>query len=505
MVPTARYGRERIRTGLAHFLLGKGLSSIGGFVYLILLARYLSLDEFAAYSVLQAFVEVFTAVTGFGLTHVILRYAPELYVQHENRVFRTFVLGSFVLRVAVLTGATAVAWLSVAEWGHVFGLKDWTSVIGLYLLVVWLRVNGHFLFQILESTLHQGLGQAAMVVSVLLRVVLVGWFLGRGELTIQVVVWIEVLAEAVGLVFLLGSVSWVLIQGKSHVGMLTWQSWWAEHHQRVLRYGIAGYLQHLAILPYGSAANRLVAGKLLDAMTLAGFGLAQSLADIIRRYLPAQLMTGLIRPVLVARYVATRNFENVASGLALVFRVNLGLLAVPAAVLLAVGPELVATLTNGKYGVEAAWLLVAMVGVLILESRRVLIDLAVQTIERNSLLVIGNVMLAASLVIAIFGVGVLGAMAIPLAAAVGLIASNAWITERLRREQFLFPLDLWVLSRAIGTIAFSAGVGKASAIQFGWVFGLVVVLFMVPIMLILTQVIDLKDIGKMKAIRMRND
>ena len=501
MTLTPRYGRERIRRGLIHFLLGKGISAVAGFAVLLLLVRELPVAEFATYSVLQAFVEVFTALTGFGLTHAALRYVPELYVQHENRVFRGFVLGVAGLRLTVLTLACLLAYMASDSLARLFGLTDWVDILQAYLAVVWVRVNGHFLFQLLESTLHQGLGQAAFVISTLFKLALIAWLAFDGTLSIERVIWSEVAAETLGLGILFIGVLRVLRAAKPAAPMQAWTEWWTRNARRVTRFGLTGYLQHLAILPYGSAPNRLVAGRFLEVTAVAAFGFAQSFADMLRGYLPAQFMVGLIRPVLMARFSTTRDFGEVARVLALIFRLNTILLGAVAAPLLAMGPVAVATLSGNKYGAEAAWLLLALIGVLVLESHRFLIALAIQTVERNGLLVIGNLALAASLVLSILLTHYLGALAIPFTAAVGLIVSNAWTSYRLGKEGFLYAFGYVDFGRVLVSVLLAALIGHTAQSVFGWVLGLVMIFITYPLLLWVAGAIRCKDFQKLRKLK----
>lgn len=480
MSPT-RYGRERIRGGLLHFLLGKGLSSIAGLGILILLVRHLSVPEFAAYSVLQSFIELFTALTGFGLTHATLRYVPELYANEENRVFRTFVVALFSIRLALLSVAILFAYWGGEAIAGLFGLDDWTNVYHAYLAVVWLRVNSHFLFQILESTLHQGLGQAAFVGTVVVKFGLITWLAWGDNLDIQSVIWVEVVSESIGLFILAFGVTRVLHTAHTDKNMQNFIAWWSANERRVLRYGFAGYLQHLAILPYGSAPNRLVAGRFLDVTGTATFGFAQSFADLFRRYLPAQLLGGVIRPVLIARYSTGGSFGEISDVLGFFFRVNTLLLGWVAAILLAVGPEFTAALSGGKYGVNAAWLLLTLVFMLVLESRRFLIELVAQAVERNGLLVAGNLILSSSMPLAILLVDMVGAQAIPIAAVIGLIISSAWITHRLGKDGFVFPFGYRPFFRIVAAVGFAALMGHVTQAWLGWQLGAAATVLVYPI------------------------
>lgn len=489
----APYGRERIRKGAIQFLLGKVLSSIAGMAVLVLLVRHLTVSEFAAYSVLQAFVYVFTAVTGFGLLHVTLRYIPELYAQHKRHTLRGFVLWTIGLRLVLLTLATIAVYGAGRQIADVFGLAGWVQVFQAYLIVVWLRVNSHFLFQILESTLHQGLGQAAFVATILLKLIFIYWLMAVNEMKLLNVVWAELTAELIGM--LIFSIGVIMVQRETRVenDSADLSSWWSGNSRRVIRYGAAGYLQQLVILPYGSAPNRLVIGHFMGAASIAAFGFAQSFIDVINRYLPAQLLGGLIRPVVVAKFATRGNFSEVTRLLAFVFRINTVLLGLLLAPLLAVGQQIVGFISNGKYGFEATLLLAAMIGVLMLDSRRYLLDMAIQAIEQYKVLIAGNLVLAASLLLAVGLMPWFAAMAIPMASAIGLLASNAWIAHRLKKVGFSFPVGFLDFFRVLGTTVVAAGLGYFFSTMLNWTIVIVIVFLLQFVLLWMTGAMREED------------
>lgn len=494
-----RYGIERIRRGLLHFLFGKGISSLAGFVYLVLLVRHLTVAEFAAYSVLQAFVYVFTALTGFGFLHATLRYIPELYAEHKQYALRGFVFWAFGLRVALLSIAAGLAYISARPICTVFGLDAWIPVFQTYLVVVWLRVNNHFLFQILESTLHQGYGQTAFVAGAWIKLILIFWTISRNEVGLENIVWLEQIAEFICmLIFLIGILA-VLKGGYGKCDAMPFAAWWSINARRVVRFGLAGYLQQLAIMPYGSAPNRLLAGRFLEAGTTAAFGFSQSVVDIVNRYLPAQLLGGLIRPVVVAKFATKNDFTEVAKPLTLVFRVNsifIGFMVVPLA---ATGRSIVDFVSNGKYGIEAALLLVAMLSVLLLESRRFLLDIAIQAVEKNKLLVAGNLALACTLLLVIGLLPWLGAMAIPFASLIGLLASNAWLNSRLKRFGYFFPIGMRDLARVIFSTLIATGLGHVLAMVITWHLAAVLSCVFFAALVWLTGAIKKEDVSMLRA------
>lgn len=504
MTVPSRYGGDRVRSAIIYFLFGKGLTSVAGLVFLLLLVRGLPVTEFAAYSILLAFVEVITAVSGFGFTHAVLRYVPELYSQHEMLVLRKFVAWTLSLRIILLSLAIIAAYYFASYLAGWFGLDEWISVLQLFLVVVWLRVNNHFLFQILESTLHQGRGQLAFILLTWLKLIFVAALISTENINIINVIWAELFAEMIGLSVFVVSVGRVIMENQEDVRLAYFSDWWRENARRVTYHGFAGYVQHLAILPYGSAPNRLVAGRFLEATTTAAFGFAQSCVDLIRRYLPAQLLAGTVRPVLVARFSASGNFAEVSDVLTFLFRINTMLLGFIAVSLLAAGEDILGFITDGKYHSEAATLLLGFVVVLILESRRFALDLMVQTAERYRLLVTANVMLALSLVLSIGLLPFLGVKAIPLAAGIGLLCSNAWVALQLKKEGFSCSIGYVDIVRIAISVAASAAVGLGIKSQWPWQLGFFMACLMYPILLLVTGALRREDWMYINKIRRGN-
>ena len=57
----------------------------------------------------------------------------------------------------------------------------------------------------------------------------------------------------------------------------------------------------------GKASNYLVIAKYMLPLEVATFGFAQTFARTIRRYMPATLLSDMIRPVFMARFAKTRD------------------------------------------------------------------------------------------------------------------------------------------------------------------------------------------------------
>ena len=457
----SRYSGERLKRGLIHFVLGKGVSAIAGMLAMMLVIRELSIEAFAAYSVLVALVEMLTTISGLGLVHALLRYVPELYNKHYQASLRQLILGSLGLRSGVLLLASLAAYALANQFAPLVGLGAAIAAYKAFLLVVVLRSTTHFLSQILESTLHQGTVQLGFTSATIARLVGMLYLLKVGDVQLIDVIWVEVASDALSFVIMLYGVVG-LVRDRSAENKDDDGSWIKANLKPITKFAIAGYLQHLAITPYGGHTNRLVGGGLLNISAMAAYGFAQSLYEYIKRYMPAQLLVGLIRPVVVARYSESRDFSVAAGLCSKVLQINILIIFGMYAVLVAGGGEALLAISAGKYGAEAMLILSVLFLVLLLETQRQQLELLVQTVERYHFLIFSNILLALSILLAVICLPLLGAVAFPAANAVGLLVANYWVQRNMQLADFRFKHDWFATIRGLVLCTLSAFVGLSA-------------------------------------------
>lgn len=439
---SSRYSGDRVRRGLAHFLLGKGVSAVCGFLAMVLVVRALSLQGFADYTVLVALIELATALSGLGLAHMLLRYVPELYEKQYRLSLRRLVYGA----VGIRTVAVVLLALVVHSWSsgvaQLIGAASGSAVVSAFLVVAVLRSTAHFLSQILESTLHQGISQTGFSLAALMRLVGMSWLVQRGDVSLIDVIYVEAAADAACALVLAGGLLKVLHREAGASAPTEADAHWMRGRLRAMvRFAAAGYAQHLVILPYGGSTNRLVAGNMLAASAVASFGFAQSLYEYLRRYLPAQLMVGLIRPVLVARWARERSFPAIAELSSQVVLINVLLVGAVLSVLAVSGREALFVISGGKYADQSLWILLGLCVVLLLETQRQQIEVLVQAVERYEELIPSNALVASSVLGAVLLLPALGALAFPVANACGLLVGNWWVRMRLRKYGYDYRPD----------------------------------------------------------------
>lgn len=462
----ARFGNVRVKRGLLHFFIGKSVSAAAGLLAMLLVVQGLSIADFAKYSVLVALVEVFTAISGFGLSHVILRYVPELYVSYQASALRFIILACFSLRSLALVCALGGAWIFsdiVSSW---IGLGGAVQAFEAFLVVVVLRSSNQFFSQILDSTLHQGTAQAAFSVISIGRCIGMLWLVDNNRVILADVIWLEAICEASAMCVMLFGIFSTLWSRQSYGDENIDEGWHYNNRRQVVRFAISAYLQHLATLPFGGNTNRIVGGIMFGNLEMASFGFSLSIYEYAKRYLPTQLLIGLIRPIVVSRYTTSRNFLVAAGLCEQALQLNLVLLVGMLAVLLECGDELLGLISGGKYVGDSVVLLCVLLVLLGLETQRMVLCLLAEMVEHYEILIPSNIFLSLSVFGGVAGYELIGAVAFPLANLLALVISNWWASYMLATMGFRYRHDwagtggslvVFVLSLCAGKLCQYAG------------------------------------------------
>lgn len=448
------YSASRISHGVAYLVGGKAITSIAGVGTFLLLVRVLPVEQFAVYSVLFALVEIVDAVTGVGLSQALSRYVPELYVGDRHAALRRLVLLAMAARIAVLAAFVGGVYALAPIVAPSIGLFDWEWALEAYLLVVLVRVTANSLFGVLESMLHQAIAQLGFGLVTILRFALLALAAARGELELSTVIRIELITDGVGCLVMFVGLLRVMPSTRGEEGDV----WLRANLRRMGEFGIKGYLQHMLILPYGGSINRLLVGGALASTEVALFGFAQSVADLLERYLPVKLLAGVIRPVLTARYVRDGRFEDLELAANLIFKVNAVVICLAAVVVFGGGETMLALVSAGKYSENSVVLLLLMCGLVLMYSLRHMLDQVSHALERNGPLIWSNAVITGSIVPGLLLLPHLGVYALPVANLFGLIVGSMLLIFRLHVEGFPYRQDWLGLARMLAAsgVAFAA-------------------------------------------------
>lgn len=457
--PRARYyGIEAIRRSFGHFVLGKGLSAASSLIVLVIIIRYLSVGEFAVYTSMHALVLMLGILSSLGVNAVLLRFLPELRAAHNNRaMYRLLAVGMFLRVMLYAIAALVLLWFTGLI-GSLLKLGEWVWLLPWYLVVGFLRVNATFTIGVLESLLWQRESQYSLAVAYLSKLAAVLAVMWNGMLTLEVFVLIECCVELLSLILLLSSavLRWRADAERSTGDASILRRDW----RRYATFGLWAFAQSLTAIFHGSAPNRLLVGYFLPVGSIAVFGTVDRLITFVRRYEPLLIFLGMVRPIFNSRFTKPDDFPRLVAMADCLFRLNLVVLLVPFILFAVAGEHVFDWLTAGKY-VEAANIFLAFYAVLILGSANPMIDVLVKLVERNKIYTFTNLVLSASICVAIPLLPRIGLWALALANSVGIIFAVTIILTYLRRVGYAITVDWSLTFRILAATAVAVALGQA--------------------------------------------
>ena len=445
MSATGFYSAARARRSLLHFLGGKVLSALTGILFLIWVVRITPSTEYGFFVALLAIMEVFYLATGFGLSTMAQRYVAEYRVRASCAAFRRFV-GTLVRRrlLAATLGAAVVvtAWPWLTSWLRLdmpLATRWW---VGLWLVV---GSSTRYLDEVLPALLLQGTSQLLSMLANLLRLLCMAGLGAAGLVTDHLVL--------VGIELGVACVAWVCGSWALHRYLLRSDgvAGGSDDHYNPVMWSVARRFFVVQLLGQAWSLNmaRLLVSRLAGAAQTAAFGFSQALVDMLRNYLPSYLLATWVRPLMVARYVATGRVEPVLDMASAVFKLSLVTLVPFVGVLSIHGDGLVRWLSNGRYGEGAGPLMAALVALLALQSLHLCLGMICATLERAAANVWATAACVGALPLAWWLWPLLGLLAVPAALGVAEMVWVVWVAASLRRAGFAVALDWPGLAKVV--------------------------------------------------------
>jgi O-antigen/teichoic acid export membrane protein len=337
-----------------------------------------------------------------------------------------------------------------------FEFDPWVDVVRWYCLVGFLRVNGTFISNALESLLWQREAQYSSAISGLLKLLLVIGAVWRGGMNLVDFVAIEIVSELVLLLVVLG---WAIVRWKSDPERdIGDPAVLHRERARYRRFGLWSYAQNLTSIGFGSAPNRLLVSYFLPINALASFGVIDRFVDFVRRYEPLRMFVGMVRPVLNSRFDGGKGFERIVSAANMLFRANLAVLIGPFVIFAVGGNTLFAWLTGGKYD-ELTLLFLGFYAVAILNSVDSIMDIIVKLLEENKIYSASNIVRSCAIGLAIPMIHRLGLWSLVIANTLSLLISFAIIFVHLRARGHCIRVDWLLIARIIAYAACAIGLG----------------------------------------------
>jgi len=467
---TFYYGAGSVRRSLKHFLVGRGVSSIGSFIAAMIIVRQLSVDEYAGYTVLSGLLLFLAMVSNLGMDRIIPRYFPVLRQAGAEHELRRFCWRLFGLQVAAISVAVVLLWFFSPFVGPRLALPKLPEMILAFGALVLSFVLSKHLTRSSQALLLNKEATTGMSLEAILKLaVLITWIALSGEVLLSEVLWIQAITAFVGAAYMM----WRLALHLRSEGDRPETEHVLDRHT-VMRMGWQNYLWALTGFHETPSMAKLLGAHLLSGPATAALGFGYAITSVLQRYLPATLLIGLIEPIVMARYSARQDFSEVMKYISIVLKLNLFILLPATFWFIFGGRPLIELVTAGKYG-DSAWLIAALMVVLMIQSHGLITLLICNALEHSELLLFSNLwswlivplMIGAALVAGLPGL-VGGGMLVA-------ILKNVYVVFRLRRLGFPYRPD-WHGIGLIVALSGTAGIlgFKAAELVFDGVIGALV-------------------------------
>jgi len=375
------YSSIAFRYNTIFFLIGKMVSALLTFVTLLWVVRLLTAKEYGVYVVFVAGMEIILAMTALGLPWVSARYLPEFRLYANGKMLMHFVWQitawiSLFLIVGALLLWPAVPWLLSSE------LAQYTDVTELCLFLLFIEGLGRYIRDsILGPLMQQRRAQISQVLRNLTFLLLISIIVSQGAVHLYHVVFAELIASALGTILALyGLIQYLQmyrdLQGKDDWQPPKWSEMW-----RIARYM---YLGNLVTQSYSPQVFIFLIQRYLGLEVAALFGFLRSLYVQATNYLPAALLSNLIRPMLVASFVGEGGMTELTRNANLVGKLSMFMLMPILIFVWLAGSELTNLLSGGKFSV-ANYYLAGLLLALIPLSQRQLLEIVAVTSEKSYL------------------------------------------------------------------------------------------------------------------------
>lgn len=471
------YSGKRFRRAIQHFLLGRTVQAIAFFTLTLWLVRLLEPTDYGAYMVLWGMVEMMVPLSSLGILEAVRRYLPELAARGAPGVLLLFVRWMTLIRLAIMiTWATLITifWSDIAVWmGFSAPQQDATLLaVGLIITVIGFR----YASEMLECLLEQRWAQLTRSLMPLGRLAGVALLVGIGGLTLERLLWVDL---AVSLCCFLLAEFFLMrkLRGLSGTG-----------DYRVSVRETATFAWHMTGVNLLRAIASAGALRILVARTLgleaAGmFAFLQQLLMIVGRYLPANLLLNIIRPMLISRYAAG-DISMVNQGVALLWKVNLLIIVASIAAVSVAGDPLIVLVSGGRFTDAGMIMLVMLLG-LGATSQGQLVGMTMQIFPYTSQLRYFSILFVLIPLVAIVGSGW------ELIGVVSGVSLSAWLINNLTlfwlsHQVGRIDLDWSGTLRGLGLAVLLSAVGWVIEREFGswWALSLVLLAYGSGLMLV---------------------
>lgn len=291
---------DKTRTSTIFVLPAQLLSKVLGLLYVVLLARGLTVDDYGIYNFIVGGVLVFSYLSNFGLGSSLQRFLPEYAeLRQYTRIVRT-ILVAHVFRTILSLASLLAAIIYFQQWAEFFsidGRQDEFIVfaVGAFILfqVEYLQIEFNALF------MHKAVS-IIQVFYTLLKYLLVFMVFEAGFGLIEVLA-AEAISYAAGLGLLIYIFVTRVLPRRPTSGEDKDSSF---ETKRLARYSGFNALVAPGGILYSNSMDYFVIAAMANPFDLGIYALASRAAKMLTSVMPQNLLQSIIRPAFYQRYYA---------------------------------------------------------------------------------------------------------------------------------------------------------------------------------------------------------
>lgn len=390
------YSKASVKQGLVHFLLGRGLAGVAGLVTVILMARYMQIQQYASFTALTGIIALAGILASLGLERAISRYVPELSLSPQPQALAQFIVQLSCIRLTaslLIVTALFVFWQPVVTLFNAVQLPNFPLALACFVLAE--ALFQHFSC-ILQALLQQKALTQILVIQWAGRLLMLVWAVAPDHgLNLDEALWMMALPEMLGVVAFVLMLSHYLAKRSQPLNSQPNAEHSAQHHlasptplpswRAIVRMSLNNYGFTLLAAPPQGYFMKMIAAIFLPTHMVAAYGFFISIAEKARQYIPLHFFYNLIEPVLVAQYLTHQDFAKLTRYCQWLYKSNV-LLLIPAIAWIAVsGTQVVGLMTAGKFQQEL-WILLLVMVQLTIGSHIVLLQLMLNSVGKSQLL-----------------------------------------------------------------------------------------------------------------------
>ena len=321
MTVVGYYSPANARRSLLHFFTGKAGSAVTGIAVLVLTVRLAHTTSFGNYVALIALTEIFYLLSGLGLSFFVQRYVPELRIKATPKQFRREIRRLCLWRCLLAIAFSIPLAFLLSKSSRLLGIESLSGLEGIFVLGLLFGSVMRFNDEIAQSLLLQGWLQLQTLARNLLRLGSLGIAAGIPlsvdlELLLTIEAFVAIAAAAGGF-----GILEAYLRSDSEDSEIAAHS--PHKLPRAWEQSFRFYGAQLLAQTYSANALKLLVSGVYGVNGAAEFGFAHSVVDLLRNNSPAFLLSGWIRPLMVARYVETRSVDVVMTLSKLVIAVSI--------------------------------------------------------------------------------------------------------------------------------------------------------------------------------------